>query len=174
MICGGTKNVSQSEKFNLWENGVVLSFDFVVDDLKTYYSETSPQGAYEVIKNFLLKNGFEHLKDSDYKNVHIDDLETADLLYHFSRENKWFPYCLKKMDISPNVIKLDVSRDIWAFRDEEWAEQHLKEKRGDIGESDLGTMQGYQAEIKKLRNSGDKMDSQELKMQRSGKGRNDR
>lgn len=174
MICGGIENVSQSEKFNLWENGVVLSFDFVVDNLKTYYSETSPQGAYEVIKNYLLKNGFEHLKDSDYKNTHIDDLETADLLYHFSRENKWFPYCLKKMDISPNVIKLDVSRDIWAFRDEEWAEQHLKEKQGDIGDSDLETMQGYQAEIKKLRNSGNKTDSQEPKMQRSGKGKNDR
>ena len=174
MICGGIENVSQSEKFNLWENGVVLSFDFVVDDLKTYYSETSPQGAYEVIKNYLLKNGFEHLKDSDYKNAHIDDLETADLLYHFSRENKWFPYCLKKMDISPNVIKLDVSRDIWAFRDEEWAEQHLKEKQEDIGDSDLGTLQGYQAEIKKLRNSGDKADSQEPKMQRSNKGKNDR
>ena len=84
--------MSQSEKFNLWENGVVLSFDFVVDDLGV-----------------------------------------ADLLYHFSRDNKWFPYCLKKMDISPNVIKLDVSQDIWAFRDEEWAKQHLKNKSGKEG-----------------------------------------
>lgn len=153
MICGGTENVLQSKKFDLWENGVVLSFDFIVDDLKTYYSETSPQEAYEIIKNYLLKNGFEHLKDSDYKNAHIDDLETADLLYHFSRENKWFPYCLKKMDISPNVIKLDVSRDIWAFRDEEWAKQHLNAKHGNIGNSDFGTLQGYQADIKKLRTS---------------------
>lgn len=78
------------------------------------------------------------------------------------------------MDISPNVIKLDVSRDIWAFRDEEWAEQHLKEKQEDIGDSDLGTLQGYQAEIKKLRNSGDRTDSQEPEMQRSDKGKNDR
>lgn len=131
MICGGTESVSQSDnkKIDLWENGVVLSFDFVIDDLITYYSETSPHGAYDVIRTYLLKNGFEHLKDSDYKNIHMDDLETADLLYHFSRENKWFPYCLKKMDISPNVERLDVSRDIWALRDEEWAKEHLQKRK---------------------------------------------
>lgn len=111
---------------------MVSSFDFVVDDLKTYYSETSPHGAYDVIRTYLLNNGFEHLKDSDYKNIHMDDLETADLLYHFSRENKWFPYCLKKMDISLNVERLDVSRDIWALRDEEWAKEHLQKRK--IGE----------------------------------------
>jgi len=165
--------VSQSKKFNLWENGVVLSFDFVVDDLKTYYSEKSPQGAYDVIKSYLLKNGFEHLKDSDYKNANIDDLETADLLYHFSRENKWFPYCLKKMDISPNVIKLDVSKDIWAFRDEEWAAQRLQGKPKENGESDLGTLQGYQAEINKLRQSEENADSKEPKMQKDTRGRAD-
>jgi virulence-associated protein VapD len=130
MICGGIESVwpSDDKKFDLWGNGVVLSFDFVVESLKTYYSKTSPQRAYDVIKSYLEKNGFEHLKDSDYRNENIDDVETADLLYHFSCENKWFPYCVRKMDISPNVEKLDVSRDIWAFRDEEWAEQHLAQE----------------------------------------------
>ena len=71
---------------------MVLSFDFVVDYLKIYYSET------------------------------------ANLLYHFSVKHKWFPFCLKKMDISPNVVKLDVSTDIWAFRDEEWGKAKRKIK----------------------------------------------
>lgn len=112
--------MSQSRDRGVWTNGVVLSFDFAVDNLKIYYSETAPQGAYKAIQSYLVKNGFEHLKDSDYRNENIDDLETVDLLYHFSIKNKWFPFCLKKLDISPNVIKLDVSADIRAFRDEEW------------------------------------------------------
>lgn len=118
--------MSQSEEKSIWSNGVVLSFDFVVEDLRVYYSENAPQGAYEVIKAYLLKHGFEHLKDSDYKNETIDDLETADLLYHFSISHKWFPFCLKKLDISPNVIKLDVSADIQAFRDEEWGRKRVE------------------------------------------------
>lgn len=120
--------MSQSKDKGIWANGVVLSFDFVVDDLKIYYSETAPQGAYEVIRSYLVKNGFEHLKDTDYKNESIDDLETANLLYHFSVKHKWFPFCLKKMDISPNVEKLDISTDIWAFRDEEWGKAKRKIK----------------------------------------------
>lgn len=121
--------MSPSKNKGIWTNGVVLSFDFAVDNLRIYYSATAPQGAYEVIKSYLIKNGFEHLKDSDYKNENIDDLETADLLYHFSVRNKWFPFCLKKMDISPNVIKLDVSADIRALRDEDWGkEQEIKTK----------------------------------------------
>lgn len=122
--------MSQSEDKGIWANGVVLTFDFVVDDLMVYYSSTAPQGAYEVIRSYLIKNGFEHLKDSDYKNEKIDDLETADLLYHFSVKNKWFPFCLKKLGISPNVIKLDVSADIRAFCDEEWGREQ-EEKRTD-------------------------------------------
>ena len=121
--------MSSSKEKCIWTNGVVLSFDFAVDDLKVYYSQTAPQGAYEMIKSYLVKNGFKHLKDSDYKNEKIDDLETVDLLYHFSKKNKWFPFCLKKMDISPNVIKLDIAMDIWAFRDDEWGKEREEQKK---------------------------------------------
>lgn len=110
----------------LWENGVILTFDFVVEDLKRYFSEKAPQGAYKVIKKYLLKQGFVHLKDTDYKNTEITKFDTVDILYRFSRENKWFPYCVRKLNISPNVITLDISEDIQALRDEEWAREHLK------------------------------------------------
>lgn len=58
-------------KNNTWKNGVVLSFDLDAEKLKLYYSKTSTQGAYAVIKRYLLKNGFEHRKDSDYVNHDI-------------------------------------------------------------------------------------------------------
>ena len=50
---------------------MVLSFDLDAEKLKLYYSKTSTQGAYAVIKRYLLKNGFEHRKDSDYVNQDI-------------------------------------------------------------------------------------------------------
>ena len=101
-----------------WARGVVLSFDFVTKDLKDYYSKNSPQGAYEVLKRFLLKNGFEHLRDSDYKNKFMDKVDTVDLLYSFSRDHKWFPHCINKVNISPNITALDISNDIKALGDE--------------------------------------------------------
>ena len=58
-------------KSDIWKNGVVLSFDLDTIKLRDYYSKTSPQGAYEIIKHFLKKNGFKHEKDSDYVNVKI-------------------------------------------------------------------------------------------------------
>lgn len=123
--------MSQSNEKGQWKDGVILSFDFNVADLRTYYSEKYPQTAYKVIKDFLVRNGFEHLKDSDYKNQSLDDIGTTKLLYKFSEKNKWFPFCLRKMDISPNVIKLDISQDLSAVRDDEWAKEHLKKtKRG--------------------------------------------
>lgn len=39
---------------NLWMRGVVLSFDLDTAKLKSYFSKTSPQGAYDVIKRFCL------------------------------------------------------------------------------------------------------------------------
>lgn len=109
----------------IWTNGVVLTFDFVVDDLKRYFSNKAPQGAYEVIKRYLLRHGFVHLRDTDYKNAHITKYDTVDILYRFSLENKWFPYCIRKLNISPNVIVLDISADVQALRDDAWAKEHL-------------------------------------------------
>lgn len=37
-----------------------LYFDLRVKDLKEYYSETNPNGAYGKIRDFLLKRNFSH------------------------------------------------------------------------------------------------------------------
>ncbi len=93
-------------------NGVVLSFDLKIKSLEKYYSKTSPKNAYKVIRNFLEKNGFVSLKDSDYLNKKIDDVKTSLLLIDFSLDNKWLPLCVQKMNISPNVENLDISDTI--------------------------------------------------------------
>lgn len=113
------------QKKGIWVNGAVLTFDFAIEDLKQYYSATAPQRAYEIVKKYLVKHGFSHLKDTDYKNQFITKYDTVDILYQFSLKNKWFPYCIKKLIISPNIITLDISKDIQALQDEKWAKKHL-------------------------------------------------
>lgn len=123
MIYGMDKMKSQYKYLN-WDNGAVLSFDLYTNNLKKYYSSNSFQNAYRDIKNFLLKNGFEHLKDSDYLNKNIDDVQTAKIMRNFGIKNKWFPACINKLNISPNVEKLDISDNIKNLVDLDW----LKEK----------------------------------------------
>lgn len=114
---------------NLWKNGVVLSFDLSTKQLRNYFSKTSPHGAYGIIKSLLLKNGFEHTKDSDYVNKNISKLELIDLLTDFSIENKWFPLCVNKINISPNVESLNISEQIQDLIDEDWQAQKDSENK---------------------------------------------
>lgn len=116
----------QRQGSGVWADGVLLTFDLVMAELERYYSAKNPQNAYNVIKRFLIQNGFEHLRDTDYKNPNIDKVDTVDLLYHFSQKNKWFPFCVSKVNISPNVITLDIADDIKALRDGVWGEERTK------------------------------------------------
>jgi len=121
---------------SIWDNGVVLSFDLVVSDLRQYYSKSSPQNAYTVIKQYLINNGFSHIKDSDYVNPNINILQARKLMYKFENKNKWFPFCVKKVIISPNIKSLDITTDIKKTQDKNWLAQrqaqNKKKHRDDI------------------------------------------
>ncbi len=95
-----------------FENGTVLSFDLKIENLEKYYSTTSPENAYKVIKKYLLENGFKHLKDSDYLNNTLDDYETSNLITKFALENKWISFCIEKLNVSLNVERPDIVDDI--------------------------------------------------------------
>lgn len=110
-------------KDNLWKNGVVLSFDLDTKLLKRYYSKTSPQNAYRDVKKYLIENGFGHTKDTDYVNNTIEKVDAIILLKKFSKENKWFPICVNKINISPNIVSLDISLQINKLTDEKWKMQ---------------------------------------------------
>ena len=101
-------------KNDTWPNGVVLSFDLDTKLLKKYYS-INYTGAYKIIKNFLLKNGFEHNQDSDYINPNMTRVDAVDTLVDLSYKYTWFPLCVKKVNLSPNVEVLEVSNEIRNF-----------------------------------------------------------
>lgn len=107
-----------------YEKGVILSFDLTVNNLRKYYSYKSPQGAYEKISRYLIANGFEKLKDSDYRNANITLRQTVVLMNDFSENNKWFTLCLNKLNLSPNIPKIDISDDLKLLHnDNEWQRQ---------------------------------------------------
>lgn len=104
--------------------GVLLTFDFLVADLKKYYSATLPQGAYSIIERFLVQRGFEKTKDSDYLSYSINKIQAAEIVSEFAENNKWFPISLKKLSITPIDKIWDMSTSIKTlYTDEEWKNQ---------------------------------------------------
>ena len=124
-------------KDDLWKNGVVLSFDLDTKLLKKYYSKTSPQNAYRDVKKYLMENGFGHTKDTDYVNNTIKKVEAIILLKKFSKENKWFPICVNKINISPNIVSLDISLQINKLTDEKWKMQRDNELKKDKSDKSI-------------------------------------
>lgn len=124
-------------KDDLWKNGVVLSFDLDTKLLKKYYSKTSPQNAYRDVKKYLMENGFGHTKDTDYVNNTIKKVDAIILLKKFSKENKWFPICVNKINISPNIVSLDISLQINKLTDEKWKMQRDNELKKDKSDKSI-------------------------------------
>lgn len=101
--------------------GVVVSFDLVVDNLKRYYSAVSPQGAYAVIAKEFESHGFEKLGDSDYRHSTMTERNALKMIADFSQQEKWFPANIRKIIVSPDVPKLDISDTIREiYSDMEW------------------------------------------------------
>lgn len=107
----------------LWKNGVILSFDLDTNKLKEYYTGNTFNKAYRDIQRHLISEGFSHLKDSDYVNENIQDFNAHKIIMEFSEENKWFPFCINKLNISPNIEKIDISDEIRKLQDKEWEEE---------------------------------------------------
>ena len=133
MIYGKEKSrLPSKEKESVWQHGIVLSFDFVVESLKLYYSAKSPQGAYEVMKRYLLDHGFQHKKDTDYVHKRMDRVAAVGILVYFAEDNKWFPFCVRKLIISPNIMELDIAAEFQQLGDEEFKkakEQEAEERK---------------------------------------------
>lgn len=128
--------------------GVLLTFDLDTKLLRDYYSRTSPQGAYEVIERYLKKQKFEHLKDTDYRHTEMSKVEVLKLVADFAQNNKWFPLCLNKMNISPNVPILDISHDIkMMYTDEEW-KQEKDAENAEKSQEKQTTLSNYKELIK--------------------------
>lgn len=121
-------NKGQPYSGDFFGKGVVVSFDLVTANLKKYYSEKSPQGAYEVIAKEFENHGFEKLKDSDYRNNAMSEFDALEMIKNFAQKEKWFPASVDKIIVSPNVPRLDISDTVKeVFADKDWINAKDKE-----------------------------------------------
>lgn len=93
------------------KKGVSITFDFEIKSLQKYYSFTSPKNAYKVIGDYLIKEGFEKTKDSDYISYSNNLKKVISIIKKFAKNNKWFSPSLTKLAITPINQIWDLSED---------------------------------------------------------------
>lgn len=89
--------------------GVVISFDLSMAMLDKYYpgGRENRAKAYSTIRSFLKSKGYEHLRDSDYKNNEDTMQGCYDKILNFNELHKWFSLCVNKLIIMPGSLYCD-------------------------------------------------------------------
>jgi len=76
-----------------------LNFDLDTNKLKEYYSNKNYTNAYEDIKKFLLKNGFEHRQGSGYiSQKEMSIKEVTDIIEILTDRFSWLKHCFRTFD----------------------------------------------------------------------------
>ena len=82
-----------------------------------------------------------HQKDSDYLHLDMDIEDTAKVILKFAQTNKWFPLCVNKVNVVPNVKTRDLLPRISEYLDidyqkekeDEALQEECKHKHRGIG-----------------------------------------
>ncbi len=110
------------------KKGILLTFDLKIDELKKYYSSTSPKNAYKVVRKYLEANGFENRKDSDYVSYDINYYRSEAIINKFAEKEKWFSICLDKISITEIKDEMDLTTVLKNnYVDHNWRKQKEKE-----------------------------------------------
>lgn len=76
-----------------------LNFDLDTNKLKEFYPNKNYTQAYDDIKKFLLKNGFEHRQGSGYiSEKDMINLDIADIIKELNKKYSWLKDCCKTFD----------------------------------------------------------------------------
>ena len=76
-----------------------LNFDLDTNKLKELYPNKSYTQAYKDIKDFLLKNGFEHRQGSGYiSKEDMSELKVVSIIKDLNKNNSWLEKCCKTLD----------------------------------------------------------------------------
>ncbi|EAJ0412376.1 VapD family protein [Campylobacter helveticus] len=76
-----------------------INFDLSTNKLKKYFSDT--REAYGSIKNFMLKNGFEHRQYSGYTSIKpMSDKQINLLIKRLTKKCAWIGSCIKEFDVT--------------------------------------------------------------------------
>lgn len=78
-----------------------LAFDLNIDNLKMYYPNKNINQAWDDIKRFMTKNGFEHNQYSAYiSKDRITQYKIRSVMRSMYKKLPWFPLCANKVMLS--------------------------------------------------------------------------
>jgi len=93
-----------------------LNFDLDTKKLKEHYLNKNYTEAYNDIKKFLIKNGFEHRQGSGYiSEKEMSDGQITRLLKRMNKEYNWLRICCKTLDyydVGSTFNGLEILEDI--------------------------------------------------------------
>ena len=143
------------------KKGVILTFDFVIKNLEKYYSYKSPKNAYREIGKFLIENGFEKARDSDYVSDKYNRLNAIGILDEFSKNNKWFSLCISKVSVAPidsswelsDLFQKDIDMDFKLEKDRQYEELVDKESKNQSNTQLKSSL------LKRVKNKNDILDA---------------
>lgn len=83
------------------KNYYFLSFDLNIDNLKMYYPNKNINQAWDDIKRFMTKNGFEHNQYSAYiSKDRMSRYDIRDFMESMYKKLPWFPLCANRVMLS--------------------------------------------------------------------------
>lgn len=83
------------------KNFYFLSFDLNLDNLKLYYQNKNINQAWDDIKRFMKKNGFEHNQYSAYiSKDRMSRYDIRDFMESMYKKLPWFPLCANRVMLS--------------------------------------------------------------------------
>ena len=143
------------------KKGVILTFDFVIKNLEKYYSYKTPKNAYREIGKFLIENGFEKTRDSDYVSDKYNRLNAIGILDEFSKNNKWFSLCISKVSVAPidsswelsDLFQKDIDMDFKLEKDRQYEELVNKESKNQSKTQQKSSL------LKRVKNKNDILDA---------------
>ena len=143
------------------KKGVILTFDFVIKNLEKYYSYKSQKNAYREIGKFLIENGFEKTRDSDYVSDKYNRLNAIGILDEFSKNNKWFSLCISKVSVAPidsswelsDLFQKDIDMDFKLEKDRQYEELVNKESKNQSKTQQKSSL------LKRVKNKNDILDA---------------
>ena len=87
-----------------------IAFDFVVDDLRTHYSATSPNNAYAEVRAILEDEGFAWRQGSVYFGdpARVDAVTCVLAAQRLSTELSWFSRCVRDI----RMLRIEENNDL--------------------------------------------------------------
>lgn len=87
-----------------------INFDLDTESLKKYYPKGDWHNAYNDLRAYFEKNGFEHIQGSGYHSKDaMSEAKAMAVIYKISKELPWINYCVKVCTISDVPELYDIS-----------------------------------------------------------------